>query len=252
MPETRLHWGTGADLSTLGDHEADLVFTSPPYYPADLADDLLQPRRLQADFARVQARALAYAHTFSGVYREVARVLKAQRALILQIRDLRYGGFLIPLAETHRQLLAAQGLRLVTRLGWCQPYGNFQRRPTFLRAPRVGGFVADDPEEFLVFAGEKGLPARDLPVDLELPGPELVRPLWTFSSPHRAEDHPWAMPREAARRLVALFSAPGDLVVDPMMGYGTVLEEAQKLGRAVAWWELDEASFRAATGRLVR
>ena len=41
------------------------------------------------------------------------------------------------------------------------------------------------------------------------------------------------------RRLILLLSEPGDLVVDPFAGGGNMLQQAQKLGRRIAGYEID-------------
>lgn len=52
--------------------------------------------------------------------------------------------------------------------------------------------------------------------------------------------HPCPIPYELARRIVASTTEPGDLVVDPYCGSGTVLKAAQDLGRKVLGFELDK------------
>jgi modification methylase len=51
--------------------------------------------------------------------------------------------------------------------------------------------------------------------------------------------HPAKMAPELARRIVAGYSAPGQLVVDPMCGIGTTLVEAAGLGRRALGVELE-------------
>ena len=51
--------------------------------------------------------------------------------------------------------------------------------------------------------------------------------------------HPGKMLPELARRIVAEYSAPGDLVVDPLAGIGTTLAEAALMGRRAVGVELD-------------
>ena len=53
-------------------------------------------------------------------------------------------------------------------------------------------------------------------------------------------DHPGKMVPELARRIVAEYSAPGALVVDPMAGVGTTLVEAALLGRRAIGVELEQ------------
>ena len=62
--------------------------------------------------------------------------------------------------------------------------------------------------------------------------------------------HPGKMLPELARRIVNEYSAPGDLVCDPLAGIGTTLAEAALLGRRAVGVELDERWVTLATDNL--
>ena len=62
--------------------------------------------------------------------------------------------------------------------------------------------------------------------------------------------HPGKMLPELARRIVDEYSAPGDLVCDPLAGIGTTLAEAALLGRRAVGVELDERWVTLATDNL--
>jgi site-specific DNA-methyltransferase (adenine-specific) len=69
-----------------------------------------------------------------------------------------------------------------------------------------------------------------------------------FNSDHRL--HPNEKPLSLMQRLVALCSAPGELVVDPFMGSGTTLRAAKDLGRRAIGIDLVEAHCETAAKRL--
>ena len=59
--------------------------------------------------------------------------------------------------------------------------------------------------------------------------------MWTFAGANpRRVGHPAPFPEELPRRLIKLYSYPGDLVLDPFAGSGTTLVAAKRLGRALA------------------
>jgi DNA modification methylase len=62
--------------------------------------------------------------------------------------------------------------------------------------------------------------------------------------------HPGKMLPELARRIVTEYSAPGDLVCDPLAGIGTTLAEAALMGRRAVGVELDERWVTLATDNL--
>jgi hypothetical protein len=127
---------------------------------------------------------------------------------------------------------------------------NTRRRPAFARRPRRGSFRALDPEHFLVFAHACGI-SRGTPMDLPPQSARrLVEPLWRLPHTRRRGDHPYGSPRAAVRRFIELYSAKGELVVDPFAGHGTTLIEALALGRRAIGWELDAGCVAAARRRL--
>jgi DNA modification methylase len=64
--------------------------------------------------------------------------------------------------------------------------------------------------------------------------------------------HPTQKPLKVLRRLIALATGPGDLVVDPFMGVGSTGVAAVELGRRFAGCDVDPAYVAAARGRVDR
>jgi hypothetical protein len=63
--------------------------------------------------------------------------------------------------------------------------------------------------------------------------------------------HPAKMTPELARRIVAEYSRPGQLVVDPLCGIGTTLVEAVALGRRAVGVELEPRWAELARANLI-
>lgn len=64
--------------------------------------------------------------------------------------------------------------------------------------------------------------------------------------------HPTQKPLELMRALVAQFTAPGDLVLDPFMGSGSTLRACMDLGRRAIGIELSEQYCEVAVRRLAQ
>jgi DNA modification methylase len=62
--------------------------------------------------------------------------------------------------------------------------------------------------------------------------------------------HPTQKPISAMREIVAAFTKPGDLVLDPFCGSGTTLVAARGLGRRALGIDLDPTHVATATARL--
>lgn len=65
-------------------------------------------------------------------------------------------------------------------------------------------------------------------------------------------DHPTPFPVELPRRLILLYSQPGDVVLDPFMGSGSTAVAAAGLGRHYVGFELSETYVALAQSRLAQ
>ena len=76
--------------------------------------------------------------------------------------------------------------------------------------------------------------------------------VWTHGRSKGADrpNHPCPKPLPLMAELVALFTDPGDLILDPFMGSGTTLVAAKQLGRRAIGIELEEKWAEAAVKRL--
>jgi modification methylase len=234
--------GDGANMALVGTGEAQLVVTSPPYFSNETEPLLRAPRKAQTEHERVQREVVAYALTLRPVLHEIGRILAPSGTLVVQTKDIRYGGFLIGLAATHGELAESAGLRLRSRVYWHSPFEAPYNTPraSSASARQVGGYAAPDVEEFLVFQrpGHQIRAKRPTQVTEE-ERDAWAEPLWRTPGPGRGE-HPYRSPREVIRRFVLLYSGPVDLVVDPFSGSGTTVRVAAENGRRAIGYEIEE------------
>jgi DNA modification methylase len=81
---------------------------------------------------------------------------------------------------------------------------------------------------------------------------EVANNTWNIAPvPHNSDiEHPCPLPEEIAHRLTLLYSCPGDAVIDPFSGSGTVPTVADQLGRVGIGTELNPAFAADARCRL--
>ena len=243
--------GDAAEMDLIRTGEADLVLGSPPYFPAELESELTGKRNKGPVSDQVEPAILRFARGLQPVFAEIARILRPGRPAILQTRDIRYAGFLIPLVDTHREMMEAEGLRLVTRILWQKRIRPSADKARLERSRSVGGFRNQDLEEFLVFAASGKLDQSASAASLaEEEIAACQEAVWRLPGAERWRTHPHQSPPAVLRRLVALFSEPDDLVVDPFLGHGTTLRIALELGRRGIGYELDP-SYAAEADQLL-
>ncbi len=77
------------------------------------------------------------------------------------------------------------------------------------------------------------------------------RAVWTYGTAKaNRPDHPCPKPEPLMRELVALFTDPGDTILDPFAGSGTTLVAAKRLGRKAIGIEREERYCEVAARRL--
>ena len=243
--------GDGAAMSGIADGAAHLVVTSPPFFDLPTERSLRSPIEEQSDARAVEYQLVRYAARLAPVFAEMARVLGRNGVLVLHTKDISYGGLLLPLAAHHESLAHAHGFRAFTRIGWIptdRPRRAWRRSAS---APRVGAFRAPECESFVAMRRFDAPRRQSGPVVGELAGEDFLgEPVWRTPGERRRPRHRHAGPPEVFRRLVALYSRPGDLVVDPFCGGGGVLAVARDMGRDAIGYDTDPRAVAIARTRI--
>jgi site-specific DNA-methyltransferase (adenine-specific) len=142
--------------------------------------------------------------------------------------------------------------------------GNRTFHEMVTHADRAGWEMLD----VLVFTSVLGVakstttlrPGHELAALMRLPGPRAeINPDWRKSNvyaldkPRKAEsDHLTTKPLSWMHSLVADYSSPGQVVLDPFCGSGSTLRAAKDLGRKAIGVEQDEAYCEIAAKRLAQ
>ena len=232
--------GSSGSMRVIKTGEVDLVVTSPPYFPDDIEPLLKQPLPEQNDFERVEKAITEFALSTRSSFQEVKRVLKRGGAFVVQTKDIRYSQFLVPLIELHLDMALNSGFRLISRLYWLSTPGSRARLPKFTQSLRRGDFRVLDTEVFLVFSHEDGLQSGSRIESIDKNQAfELIQPLWRMPQNGGKRTHKYGSPRSVVHQFIELYSEPGDLVLDPFVGFGTTMIEAKKLGRRAVGYDTD-------------
>jgi DNA modification methylase len=236
---------SSARMGEVADEAASLVLTGPPYFPAVVEDALFN--RVRAMHGKIEwttdmvfQETVKFAWSLRPTFDEAWRVLKPGGWMILQTRDVRVRERLVPVELVHREMMEAVGFFLYTRYFWWPRYTPLSRRRLCDVLSRTHGPLPLDPEVFLVF-GKAG-PVQPCEPTAEdsafLMGGCLRSPVGQQPVRHRHQS-----PISVVRTLVRSYTRPGDLVVDPFAGGGTIVRAARMLGRRAIGYEIDSDSI---------
>lgn len=235
-------------LKSLPDGSVDLVVSSPPYNLGKEYED----RRELAAYLDEQRTVLA----------ECARVLSEKGSLYWQVGAYSNRGVLIPLDVRVFPILEDLGLIPRNRIMWVRQHGLHGRRKYSARHESILWFTKTDdyvfnldavrvPQKYQnkkAWAGEKKGQLTCNP-DGKNPGD-----IWVFRNvKHNHEEqtiHPCQFPEDLIARIVLAATEPGDVVLDPYMGTGTVAVVARDTGRHYIGAEIDPSYHAVAQQRI--
>ena len=154
---------SSARMAEVGDAQAQLVLTGPPYFPAAVEAVLTSERVGASVLAGADVEALAretlqFAWSLRPVFEECWRILPPGGWMVVQTRDVRLGTRLVPVETTHRELLEAVGFHLYARYFWRPVHTPLARRRVLDALARSHAPLPFDPEVFMAFL--KPGPAR--------------------------------------------------------------------------------------------
>jgi DNA modification methylase len=230
-------------MPELADGSVDLVVTSPPYW--QIKD---YGSRGQIGFGQGLHE---YLQDLARVWQECRRVLRAGGRLCVNIGDQfarasLFGRYrVIPLHAEITCQCAEAGFDCMGSIIWrkkttMNTSGGAVVMGSYPYPPN--GVVEIDFEYILLFR-KPGAPRRPAPEAKA--GSALTRDEWkSWFSGHwdvagaRKKGHEAPFPEEIPRRLVRMFSFPGDTVLDPFLGTGTTARVALETGRNAVGYEI--------------
>lgn len=230
-------------MPELGDASVDLVVTSPPYW--QIKD---YGSAGQIGFGQGLHE---YLRDLARVWRECLRVLRPGGRLCINVGDQfarasLFGRYrVIPLHAEITCQCAEAGLDCMGSIIWkkkttLNTSGGAVVMGSYPYPPN--GVVEIDFEYILLFR-KPGAPRRPSPQARA--AAVMSRDEWkSWFSGHwevggaRKKGHDAPFPEEIPRRLIRMFSFPGDTVLDPFLGTGTTARVAWSLGRRAVGYEI--------------
>ena len=233
-------------MSGLADQSVHLIVTSPPYWQLkDYGSDE------QIGFNDTYEE---YINNLNVVWKECYRVLHDGCRLCINIgdqfaRSVYYGRYkVIPIHSEIIRFCETIGFDFMGQIIWqktttMNTTGGASIMGSF-PYPR-NGIAKLDFEYILLFKKQGKAP---LPMPWQKQEAQMTTEEWnTYFNGHwyfngaRQDKHLAMFPEELPKRLIKMFSFPGEVVLDPFMGSGTTALVAKKLGRNSVGYEINSS-----------
>jgi len=234
MTHHKLIIGNCMDMHEIPDESVHLMITSPPYFNAPF------------DYKGLFKNYDQYLELLRRVAKEVYRVLKEGRIVVLNIDDMLVNGEKFPIVADATKIFQDAGFKYRDRIIWKKPDGYLRisrRSGVLLQNPYPMYFYPDNLLESILIFQKGKFDYRSIPqevkeaskIDLkEFSENKWYMTLWEMvnvlpGSPLEKEIA--AFPEELPYRIIKLFSYVGETVLDPFVGSGTTMKVARELGR---------------------
>lgn len=250
-------------MRELEDDSVTLTLTSPPYW--SLVDferaDRGQHRQAcwQNTYTRDYATYRSYLAAMQRTFAEVLRVTKPGGHLALQVASMQRSGRVYPIPMDLTKRLVDLGFAYREHIFWHKTRNTDHRAGVTIQNPYPGyyypGLVG---EHLLIFRkpGPRLFEGVDERIKVRAKFPistlftvDVLKAVWHIPiNPPGSVNHPTVFPEELCHRVIALWSYPGDLVLDPFCGSGQTTKVAHAMGRACVGYEI-EPGFAALARR---
>ncbi|MGH7133993.1 MAG: DNA-methyltransferase [Phycisphaerales bacterium] len=264
-PEADIYCRSCESMPELADGSVTLTFTSPPYW--SLVDF--------ATYARTGSRDAAWHNTYDGQYRtygeylaamtrvfaEVYRVTKPGGFLALQVASMQRDGRCYPIGFDMVPRLVELGWEYREFILWNKTRDTSQRAGLAIQHPYPGYYYPSLIAEHLIIFRKPG-PKLFKNVDPKMKersrlpiSPvftrDVLKSVWHIPVVHPSTaKHPTVYPEELCQRVIALWSYPGDLVLDPFLGSGQTTKVARAMGRRSVGYDIEPEFVELAQSRL--
>lgn len=244
MTHHKLIIGDCRTMQEIPDESVHLVVTSPPYFNAPF------------DYKDLFKTYDDYLELLSSVAKELFRVVKNGRIVVINIDDMLIKGEKFPIVADVTKIFQNAGFRYRDRIIWKKPDGYLRisrRSGVLLQNPYPMYFYPDNLLESILIFQKGKFDYKSIPKEVkeaskidikEFIDNKWYMTLWEMTNvlPNSPlEKGIAAFPEELPYRIIKLFSYKGETVLDPFVGSGTTMKVARMLGRNSIGIEIDES-----------
>jgi site-specific DNA-methyltransferase (adenine-specific) len=237
--------GSCADMKEIPDNSIHLVITSPPYNTAKEYDKDLSLKE--------------YLCWLQSIFSEIYRVLANGGRFCINIANLGRKPY-IPLSDYISTILVTIGFNMRGEIIWNKGASAGSSTAWGSWRSATNPVLRDVHEYILIFSKgsyrrerikeEKAKNSDEITIKQFI---EWTKSIWTMNAENaRRIGHPAPFPEELPKRLIKLYSFPGDIVLDPFMGSGTTAVAALKTQRKYIGYDTNKVYIQLANNRIKR
>jgi len=243
MAEYRLVHGSGADAARLAPDltgSCRLVVTSPPYHNAISYGSHVEDASANYRARSSLSYADAYHRMLNGVWDACHDMLSPGGLLCINVGTVLEDGYHYPLPQDilNECLRGRRDWLFLKNILWHKVTAGVRRAGSVIKHGLPGYWYPNIMTEHVIVLrkpGGKLLVNSDVPREWSL-GAWDIAPV-----PPRTVAHPAPFPEDLPHRLIRLFTAPGDAVMDPFCGSGTTVRAAVSLSRFGVGFEVEKS-----------
>ena len=234
-----------------------LTVTSPPYWNSidyDIHAEDAQAWHRERQYVAFGKTFEAYLRNLSRVFREVLRVTADGGFCAIVIGTVLHETKHYPVPMLVTQRMQAMGWEFHQDIIWNKVTGGVLRAGGFIQRPRAGYYYPNIMTEYILVFRKPGPPLRGRATALDIDDlftRDIANNIWHIAPvPPNTIAHPCPFPEELARRLILLYSEPGDEVLDPFLGSGQTALAAIRQGRKAVGYDVELSYLQLAVQRI--
>jgi DNA modification methylase len=252
-PSALIIKGSSAKAAELAPHlvnQVSLVVTSPPYHNA--ISYKVHSKDSNANY-RTRSE-LNYGEQYmpflNSVWHASINMLKPGGVLAINVGSVLEDGYHFPLAEDIiGELNSAKQVQFLRSIFWHKVTAGVKRAGSVIQHPYPGYWHPNIMTEHLLIFVK---PGKKLHLNDDYPS-EWNFPVWDLAPvPPRTIDHPAPYPEDLPHRLIRMFTAENEWIMDPFNGAGSTSKAAIDLNRSSIGFDIESKYISFAKKRLTK